>query len=430
MLRDSVSCAASSLRRLRERELLRAGVHTYALSALTLAANLLSGITIARALGPDGRGQAVAVAAFAQTIGFAFSVGCAHAVSYRCARDPSSGGRLLTAWVLFLLPAGVIGVAVGELVVPVLFHAQSATVTGLARVYLLTVFVVLWGELMNGILLGSGHYAFVNVARFAQPAIFAVTLAVLWWAGALTVAAALAVAAGSSLLVQVVALRKALRITGGFGALDRRLARETLWYGFRGQGVVLAGALNQRLDVFIMPAFVAASSIGIYSIAGNVSLIVSTLAASFAALVLPAAIEGGRHRPKTIVHALHGVLAAAVVCAAVLFVFARPALRLVYGDAFVQAATTLRILLPGTVLLAASAVLIAGLYAANRPSVATGVQVSGLVVTVVGLLVFLPGHGIVAAALVSTAAYATVFTAALVAYRHCAALGWLEFLRP
>ena len=95
-----------------------------------------------------------------------------------------------------------------------------------------------------------------------------------------------------------------------------------------------------------------------------------------------------------------------------------------------NALTTLRILLPGTVLLAASAVLVSGLYAANRPTAATGAQVAGLVVTVVGLLVFLPGHGIVAAALVSTAAYATVFTTALVAYRRCAGLGWLEFLRP
>lgn len=417
------------MRRLLARELIRAGLHTYVLSALTLAANLVSGVVTARALAPTGRGEAVAIATLAQTLGFAFALGCAHAISYAYAREPSSGGRLLTAWTVFLVPFGALAVLVGEVALPALFHAQSAGATALARVYLLTIALVLWSELVNGLLLGAGEYLFVNVVRFAQPAVVAVVQVVLWRVGALTVETSLISAAGSSAIVQTIAMRRVLRATGGFARLDRPLARETLWYGFRGQGVLLAGALNQRLDLVIMPAFLGAASVGLYSIAANVSLIVSTLANSFALLVLPAAVRGGERGPATVVRSLQGVLLVAVVSAGVLVVLARPALSLVYGSAFANAASALRILLPGTALLAGASVLISGLYAANRPGLATITQLTGLVVTVVGLLVFLPSHGILAAAIVSTAAYATVFVCALLTYRRTVALPWRRLMK-
>jgi hypothetical protein len=56
------------------------------------------------------------------------------------------------------------------------------------------------------------------------------------------------------------------------------------------------------------------------------------------------------------------------------------------------------------------------------------VQAAGLVVTVVGLLVFLPSGGITAAAIVSTVAYGTVFVSALVAYQRATGLAWRRFL--
>ena len=94
--------------------------------------------------------------------------------------------------------------------------------------------------------------------------------------------------------------------------------------------------------------------------------------------------------------------------AIVLAVLARPLLGLVYGDDFRDAAEPAAAdLLPGAVLFAGSSILGAGIYAAGRPFTATVTQVLGMIVTVVGLFVFLRTGGITAAALVSTASYAT-----------------------
>ena len=420
----------SSLRSLASRDFVRVSAHTYALAGLTLVANLVSGVVIARGLGASGRGEAVAIAMFVQNIGFVFAFSAAQALSYRYARQPEAAGRLATTWALLVLPLSVLAVVAGELLLPVLFGVQSDHAIDVARIYLLTVVVVVWSELTTGLLLGARDYRFANVVRFAQPALAAAAVFVLWRLGELTLERTLASSAVTAFLVQCVAMARVVRNSGGFGRPDLRLGLETLWYGFRGHGALLANAMNQRLDLLIMPAFIAAAGLGLYSVAANVSLIVSTLANSLAAVVLPAAAHDPERGPRTVVGALQLVLAVGAAFAVAIVVMARPALELVYGEQFGGAAPSLRVLLPGTVLLAGALILVAGLYAANRPSIATGVQVAGLVVTVSGLLIFLPGGDIMTAAIVSSVAYAVVFVAALLAYKRLLGLRWRDFLAP
>jgi len=120
----------------------------------------------------------------------------------------------------------------------------------------------------------------------------------------------------------------------------------------------------------------------------------------------------------------------AVVILAVLAVLARPLLGLVYGDDFRDAAESLLLLLPGAVLFAGSSILGAGILAAGRPFTATLTQVLGMVVTIAGLFIFLRSGGITAAALVSTAAYGTVFAVALALYRRTIGAPWSALLHP
>jgi O-antigen/teichoic acid export membrane protein len=129
-----------------------------------------------------------------------------------------------------------------------------------------------------------------------------------------------------------------------------------------------------------------------------------------------------------VVGSLWASLVVAGVLAAVLALLAQPLLELVYGDSFRDASEPLLLLLPGAVLFAGSSILAAGVYAAGRPFTATFGQLVGMAVTVVGLFVFLRTGGITAAALVSSASYATVFVAMLVAYKAVTGLSWRSFV--
>ncbi len=125
-----------------------------------------------------------------------------------------------------------------------------------------------------------------------------------------------------------------------------------------------------------------------------------------------------------VVASMYVALGIGVLGAVVIALLAEVVLGLLYGGEAVAAAQPLRVLLVGYVLLIPGLVLSQGLSAANRPFTSTLPQIAGSVVTIVGLLLFLRDGGIMAAAWVTTAAYAVVLAMALVLYRGVAGLSW------
>jgi O-antigen/teichoic acid export membrane protein len=249
----------------------------------------------------------------------------------------------------------------------------------------------------------------------------------LWVLDQFTVGSALL---ATFLVSQVFSALVAVRIfrRHGLARPSTSLMRSTLWYGARAHGANVGGVVNARLDLLIIPAFLAASSVGIYAVAIAATSVIPIIAGALSPLVLPAAARQGARGARTVIRSLHATLAVALALAIALALLADPAITLVYGSAFEGSSSPVRLLLPGTVLYAAAGVLWSGLYAVNRPFTATMAQVAGAFVTVAGLLVFLRVGGVNAAALVTTTSYTVVFVAALVLYRRAAALRWTDFL--
>jgi O-antigen/teichoic acid export membrane protein len=167
--------AADAVRRVLSRRLVRAGMVTYLFSGFALVANLVTGIIVARALGPDGRGVIVALVTVSQLAGFLFSVGVAQSLSYFLARRPQDGPSLLTTWVLMLLPLTALAIAIGELLLPTIFAADDQAIA-LGRWFLLTIVLVVGLELNYGLLLGTEDFFVYNALRLAQPLLTALSL--------------------------------------------------------------------------------------------------------------------------------------------------------------------------------------------------------------------------------------------------------------
>src|SRR2546421_7539907 len=88
---------------------------TFGFSGLILLTNLVTGVIIARDLGPSGRGELAAITNTAAWIGVLFVLGCREAVSYHQARHPEDTGRLLSTWLVLLLPSAGLAILAGEL---------------------------------------------------------------------------------------------------------------------------------------------------------------------------------------------------------------------------------------------------------------------------------------------------------------------------
>ena len=78
----------------------RAGLLTMATSAVTLVLNLVTGVLIARVLGPDGRGAVAAVIAAPPILSWIFEMGAGSAALYHQSRHPADAGRLISTWLV------------------------------------------------------------------------------------------------------------------------------------------------------------------------------------------------------------------------------------------------------------------------------------------------------------------------------------------
>jgi O-antigen/teichoic acid export membrane protein len=405
----------------------RHGALTVAVTVATLCANLLTGVLLARVLGPEGRGEITAILAAIPIVGWLFSVGCREAVTYHHSKRPQDGGALVATWLVLIVPLAIVAILAGQALLPRVLAAQDEETLQLARLLMVSLVFFFLSEVVYGVLLGDRDFVFYNGMRLGQPLVIAASYVGLAAVGALSVETAVLATFLASVADTLVVGTRVWR-RHGVARPDAGLAARTLWYGARAHGTSAGGAVTARLDLMIIPAFLSAASVGLYSVATNVSWIVFAVSASLAALVLPAAAAqqaGGR---RTVVRSLHATLAIGIVGAAGLAAIAGVAVPLAYGNAFAESVGPLRALLAGSVLYAGAAVLFSGLYALERPFTAALSQGGGIVVTVVGLLLFLEDGGIWAAAIVSSVAYATVFLTALAFYRRAASLTWRELV--
>ena len=393
----------------------RAGLVTYGSTGLVVALSLVTGVLIARTLGAVGRGELTAIITAPIFVAWVGALGCSAAVTYHQSQNPGDTGRLLGTWTAILVPAAVVSLIVGELLIPKLLAAQTAETVMLAQLFMLTVVLIMATEMFIGVVWGDQDFGFGNLLRVTPAVILAVAYTLLWMADTLTVV--------SAVVANVVVAGVLLMMSAGrvlrrhpFGRPDLALGKTTLWYGVRAHGDSLASITNTRLDLLIMPAFLGAASVGIYSVAANVAGVILAVCGSLADNVMPAAARRQHDAPALVVASLQVTLLLAGGLAAGIALIAGPAVTFIYGSDFAGSVTPLRLLLPGVVLMAGASVIAAGLYAMNRPFTAFAAQLVGMAVTVPGLIIFLPIGGPTAAALVSTFAYATVFAVVLTAY--------------
>jgi O-antigen/teichoic acid export membrane protein len=291
----------------------------------------------------------------------------------------------------------------------------------------LTTVVSVMAELGWGFLSGTGRYrAFVGL-RALPPVTIASAYAAMAATGALTVTAAACVGIGAYCAVAAAVLAWGM-VSFPFQLPRLRKSWDSIWYGIRAYGGNVGVVTNARLDLLLMPAFLPAASVGLYSVASNLAWLVVSITAAIAPLAVPIAVRAGKNRLSAIRLPLACTILTGAAMAIIGEAAATPILRTIYGQEFVSAAGPLRILLPGTVAYAAAHIVWSGLYAGNRPFLPTLSQIPGVVITLLGLSLFLERFGISGAAVISTASYVTVFGMSMMFLSRASRVPLREFL--
>jgi O-antigen/teichoic acid export membrane protein len=387
-------------------------------SLLVQLANVVSGIALARTLGPSSRGVLAAVVLWPSLLAAVGMLGIPDALTFRTARGEGEVGLLLGTGLVISAVQSTILIAIGFVVVPSILRDGGAW-HGL--LFLAFIPMNLAALSIMGVLNGLERYRSFQGLRTLVTVLATCSIITLAAVGRLGVGTAV----GAYLLANAITLIAAwLSVRGAVGRLEvsRSVARGLIVFGSKSQTSGVSSMLNERLDQLVISAFLAPAQLGYYVVAVTLTSLTSLVGTSVGFVALPAVSRlTDRDELLARVRFLVVVTAgASIAVSAPLIVLAPIMTRLFFGSAYLPTTTVCRILLAAVVMLSVSRALAAMLKGLGQPIDAGIADGIGLVVTIVCLAVFLPAFGLMGAALASALAYAA--TLAWMIHKAAAAL--------
>lgn len=377
----------------------------------------VTGVLVARLLGPASRGDLAAIVSWSGfTLGIA-TLGIDDALTYHGGtflRKAQLDARTLKRWVVYLgLGAGVL-VALVVLALPITVdHRTSIVITiGAAGA------VLVMQSCLIGLLLGLGGYSAFNRARLIGPTVYALGVTALFLADEDSLALVVVLVCLSWIAPMVSTYANTRRLLENLSHNDGYLDtdrtgdewRTLLRYGLRAQVAKLSTQASMRLDQALLVFFVSPSTLGLYAVAATVGTITPNLLYQ-----AHARITFGRFRQLAEVRPLERsdawrsvrrflVLVLAVQGA--IAVAAPAAVPLVFGESFRDAGPIASALALATVPFAISRMLQSWLMAAGRIESVSRVEVVAVVGQVALIVVLCSGPlGVWGAVIASAASY-------------------------
>jgi O-antigen/teichoic acid export membrane protein len=392
------------------------------INALVRGLGLITGPLIARALGPDGRGELAAILVPLGIVPVIAMLGLLPYSTRQVARGVPPGVILGSVGSILILTS-VLGMLVAVPIADYLADGRE-TVRTFLIVGLLTLPISVIGQLLISVANGLELWRTVMTARLIPPLVGLVGIVGLYVAGELTVASAAIVTIVSS-IAQVIPGTTALLKRRVRPRLQRSVIREGTGFGLKAWVNQLTANANARLDQLLMIRMVSSSELGLYAVGSNAASVAPLFTT---ALVVPLSVRVARGESKLVARAVRTTIAFSAAIAIGLAVVIPFALPLLFGDDFSDATLMCQILLLGTVPAAGRGVLAAALTAGGRPGAGAIAQTVGLIVTVPSLIVLVPELGGEGAALVSSVVALVIFLTLIPVGKRHFGLGLKELL--
>jgi O-antigen/teichoic acid export membrane protein len=367
---------------------------------LMVAINAATGILTARALQPAGRGELAAMILWPVFLASALTLGVPSALTFQLRNNPEKRSQLLGAALLLAALVGLVGMVAGTLFMQALIPQYSPRVIFFARVFLLNTPLSAMMLVGRSALESQGDFAASNKLFLAPPAQTLLCLVILWRTGTLTPVSAGLAYVPMGILPFLWMLNRLWRAFRPSLRSFVDSARQLFNYGIRAYGIDLCGTMSLYVDQALVVRLLEPKMMGTYVVALSLSRMLNAFHASVVMDLFPRAVSQSTQvvREMTSRAARMSTLLTALAAAGVAFL-GPYMLALLYGKEYAVATAVLRILVLEAVLSGATLVLSQAFMALERPGVITALQVTGLILTLPLMLIFVPRMGIVGAGL-------------------------------
>jgi O-antigen/teichoic acid export membrane protein len=371
---------------------------------LILGFTMAASIVLARGLGPSDRGIFGVGQSLVLVLVQVGSFGLATANPYFAARDPRSLGGIVTnsLWFAACLGSLLVGTAIVlKALFPGAVQGLTWTELGVAAASIPPALAALF---LQSVLLAEGRAVAYNAVEVAMSGWLVVALGVAALAFGLTVTSALAIMLSMYVGSTAIFLFLALRHRPALWRPDVALALRMTRYAFRIYLATLMAFLVIRLDMLLVNAYRGAADAGVYAVTAGLAEGLLVLPVAVGVNLFPRIARGADRDLTAGVFRSVSVLFA-IVCL-VTVPLARPAVDVLYGSQFAEAATLYYWLLPGVFSLGMLTILSHHFAGKGFPLEALLVWFVGLGVNIAINVAFLPSAGLYVAPLASSIAYA------------------------
>jgi O-antigen/teichoic acid export membrane protein len=372
---------------------------------------LVTGVVLARALGPENRGYMALltlVTAVAWQLG---GLGIPFALTYAIARAPAAAERIVASVRGAIATQVVLATLAAGLVLGLLTASKPGYVQLGALMTVVAVASGVYQRCGLGVLQGLREFTTFNLWRVAPNASFAIVAAVFLLAGVtdfIPYAAAWAVSRSSfTLATQRAARRAANRTETGAGEPPPKTA--ILKFGRRSMFGGAPPVETYRLDQSVVALFLAPTALGYYVAALAFTNLPRFIAQSFGLVANPEIARQPTHEAaRRSMWRFFWISVPFYLGVVILLWIAAPALaRFLFGPEFAQAGGISRILLIATALFCARRVLADAARGAGYPGIGSIAEVFAFVSVLPLFAAFIPTWG------VDGVAYALVLSSAI-----------------
>lgn len=419
---DRLTSRSSDTESSAQRSLARAAVGTYGTNIAVAVLSFANVLVIARALGPDGRGDVALLTTIALLSAALAGFGVQQANVNFASRSPELRAPLATNSLLLAVLLGGAAIAAVAVLVTIVPAARGDADASLLWIALAAIPILILSTYLQDLVLADYEFKLANAA-WLLPAVATLSVnSVLAISGRLTTrAAVIAWVAAQAAATGLLMLRLLLR-PRRFSRPDAALARRMLGFGAKTHAgrVMMYG--NFRLDQWILGAVSGSRELGLYSVAVAWAEALFFLPTSLVRVQRPtlARVDRAGAGERAAV-AFRASMLLTVVTVIALVVAAPILTGAIFGTEFRGAADDLRVLAVGGFGVVALKILGNAMTAQRMPLRETaGIAVSFAATIVLDVLLIPPFGGLGAAA-ASSAAYGV--GGVVITVLFCRALG-------
>lgn len=390
----------------RQRSFLRSVGRTAVFNLTTTAVSAVTGVLLARWLGPSGRGDYAAALAYFGLSLVVFELGLSSSVVYHVSKYRSEHADFVRTAAVLLVPLAAVAALVAVALGLVVFGDSPAR---RAAFLVLPVGLVLcFAGAATGSALQSLDLASWNLVRLSQPVAFFL----------LIFGAHLVIPLNVVLVVNLMTVTFGAqtllswwlyaRVTTRRGSFQRRQVRPMLRFGVLNMSSTTPNALNSRLDQLVLALLVSSAALGQYAVAVSLSVLAGPLVMAFGHVAFPSLARGERVI-ETVRTAVRGSIFVSVICLTVIVAAAPFVVPALFGPGYEPVTVLLLVLAPGAAVVVVNQVLGDILRGLGRPGAVAVCEWIGIVSTIAGLVLLVPHLGVMGAAVTSTVTYTLVF---------------------